>query len=230
MKQSIRIPILFEDDDIIVVNKPAGMIVHPAPGHETNTLTDALKAHCPAIAKVGSISRPGVVHRLDTGTSGVMVFAKTRAAYLNLREQFESHMTVRKIYLAVLHGAPKPPTGMVNAPIGKKPWDPKRMAINGTDAKNAVSRYQLLAKRGKLAIVEFRIATGRTHQIRVHAAFLGHPIVGDDLYGDSTLDAKLATRPTHPLLHAIKLSFIHPKTNERVTFAAPPPAEILYAG
>ncbi len=226
MKERASIPILFEDDDILVVNKPAGMIVHPAPGHETNTLTDALKAHCPALANVGSASRPGVVHRLDTGTSGVMVFAKTRAAYLNLREQFEQHTTVEKTYLAVLHGALQPSRGTIDAPIGKKPWDAKRMAVNGTDAKRAVTHWEVLSKRGGLALVEFKIETGRMHQIRVHAAHVGHPIVGDDLYGKSAAEAKRVGRP---LLHAVELSFLHPRTKKRVTFAAPPPADLVYA-
>ena len=226
MKERASIEILFEDDDIIVVNKPAGMIVHPAPGHEVGTLTDVLKAHCPAIGNVGSAARPGVVHRLDTDTSGVMVFAKTRAAYLDLREQFEQHMTVEKTYLAVVHGALKPSRGTIDAPIGRKVWDAKRMVVNGTDAKRAVTHWEVLEKKGGLALVEFKIETGRMHQIRVHAAHLGHPIVGDALYGKSAADERRAGRT---LLHAVQLSFLHPRTKERVTFSAPPPADIVYA-
>lgn len=223
------IEILYEDDDILVVNKPAGMIVHPAPGHETGTLTDALVAHCPQMATVGSRERPGVVHRLDTGTSGVMVFAKTRRAYLKLREAFESHRGIRKTYLAVLRGAPTPRTGTVDEPIGRKPWDAKRMAVGGLDAKRAVTHWTVLSKQGTLALVEFVIETGRMHQIRVHAAHLGHPIVGDDLYGNVAADRHLASHPTRPLLHAVELAFAHPVTGKRLCFSAPPPPDIIYA-
>ncbi len=225
----VSIEILYEDADILVVNKPAGMIVHPAPGHETGTLTDALLAHCPQMAAIGSRERPGVVHRLDVGTSGVMVFAKTRQAYLKLREAFESHRGIRKTYLAVLRGAPKERTGTVDAPIGRKPWDAKRMAVGVPDGKRAVTHWTVLSKHGPLALVEFVIETGRMHQIRVHAAHLGHPVVGDDLYGNPSADSHLASRPSRPLLHAVELEFAHPVTGRRLRFAAAPPPDILYA-
>ncbi len=220
--------ILFEDKDILVVDKPAGMFVHPSPGHESGTLTDALLEACPALAGVGSKTRPGVVHRLDADTSGVMVLAKTQRAYVRLREMFESHTEVQKTYLAVCHGAPSPKEGRLEAPIGKKPWDPHRRTVDGTDAKSAVTAWTVLGRQGPLALVEFRIKTGRTHQIRVHAAHLGHPIVGDPLYGDKAKDRRLKVRPTRTLLHAVELSFPHPVTGQRVTFAAEPPSDILY--
>ena len=220
--------ILFEDTDILVVDKPAGMFVHPSPGHEQGTLTEAMLRHFPAMAGVGSRERPGIVHRLDAETSGVMVLAKTPRAYLALREMFEAHVKVRKTYLAVLHGAPKTKTGMVDAPIGKKPWDPKRMAVVA-DGKRAVTHWTVLGRQGALALVEFVIETGRTHQIRVHAAHLGHPIVGDALYGDRTKDAHLRRRPARQLLHAVELAFPHPVTGKALVFAAEPPEDIVYA-
>ena len=220
--------ILFEDPDILVVDKPAGMFVHPSPGHEHGTLTEALLRRCPALAGIGSRARPGVVHRLDAETSGVMVLAKTPRAYRALRAAFESHAAVRKTYLAVLHGAPKEQAGTVDAPIGRKPWDPKRMAVVA-DGKRAVSHWTVLGRKGGLALVEFVIETGRTHQIRVHAAHLGHPVVGDALYGDRTKDARLRRRPARQLLHAVELAFLHPVTGAPVTFAAEPPDDIVYA-
>ena len=222
------VEILFEDEDILVVDKPAGMFAHPAPGHETGTLTDALLPRCPALAGVGSRERPGIVHRLDAETSGVMVLAKSARAYRALRAMFESHTDVRKTYLAVLHGAPREKSGTVDAPIGRKPWDPKRMAVV-PDGKRAVSHWTVLGRKGGLALVEFVIETGRTHQIRVHAAHLGHPVVGDALYGDGAKDARLRHRPGRQLLHAVELAFPHPVTGAPLVFAAPPPPDIVYA-
>ena len=213
----MNVPLIFEDDDIVVVDKPAGQIVHPAPGHETGALTDELVRHCPKMAGVGSVERPGVVHRLDQDTSGVMVFAKTHAAYLDLRRQFESHETVRKTYLAVLHGAPKEKKGTIDSPVGR-------------EHLRAVSHWEVLGKQGPIALVEFKIETGRMHQIRIHAAELGHPIAGDRLYGDAAKDRRLRVKPKRHLLHAVELSFLHPKTHKRVTFAAPPPPDVVYAG
>ena len=209
--------VLFEDADIIVIDKPAGRIVHPAPGHETGSLTEELVRLCPQMAGVGSAERPGVVHRLDRDTSGVMVFAKTRAAYLDLRRQFESHETVEKTYLAVLHGAPRERKGTVDSPVGR-------------DRLLAVSHWEVLARHGPVALVQFMIETGRMHQIRIHAAELGHPVVGDRTYGDAAKDRRLRIRPKRHLLHAVELSFLHPKTHRRVTFAAPPPDDLVYAG
>ena len=221
--------ILFADPDILVVDKPPGRCVHPSPGHETGTLTDALLKCCPSMAGVGSAERPGVVHRLDADTSGVMVLAKTQRAYLKLRELFESHRDIRKTYLAVCHGAPTPKEGRLETTIGRKPWDAKRMAVDVPDGKRAVTEWTVLGRQGPVALVEFRIETGRTHQIRVHAAHLGHPLAGDPLYGDAAKDRRLRTRPVRTLLHAVELSFPHPVTGRRLTFAAEPPADILYA-
>ena len=209
--------VLFEDADIIVIDKPAGRIVHPAPGHEDGSITEELVKCRPSMAGVGSAERPGVVHRLDQDTSGVMVFAKTQAAYLDLRRQFESHETVEKKYLAILHGAPKERKGTLDTPVGR-------------EHLRAITHWEVLAKHGPVALVQFTIETGRMHQIRIHAAELGHPVVGDRTYGDAEKDRRLKMRPKRHLLHAVELSFLHPRTHRRVTFAAPPPGDVVYAG
>ena len=209
--------VLFEDADILVIDKPAGRIVHPAPGHEDGSITEELVRRRPSMAGVGSAERPGVVHRLDQDTSGVMVFAKTQSAYLDLRRQFESHETVEKTYLAVLHGAPKERRGTVDSPVGR-------------ERLRAVTHWEVMARRGPVALVQFKIETGRMHQIRIHAAELGHPVVGDRTYGDAEKDRRLRVKPRRHLLHAVELSFLHPRTHGRVTFTAPPPVDIVYAG
>lgn len=223
-----QIEVLYDDDDMIVVNKPAGIVVHRAPGYQSGTMCDLLLPRYPEIAGVGSEERPGVVHRLDRDTSGVMVFARNKRAYLALRREFEGHGCVRKTYIAVTHGALKPPTGELRTLIGRKPFDPKRMAVVDRDGKLAVTRWTVLSRHGALAMVEFSIETGRTHQIRVHAAHLGHPIVGDPLYGDAARDVNVSPRPSRPLLHAVILSFLHPSTQRPVEFAAEPPPDIVY--
>lgn len=208
--------IIHEDGDIVVVNKPAGMIVHRAPGHETDTLADALVRRFPEMARVGSVERPGVVHRLDIETSGVMVFARTQRAYLDLRRQFESHATVHKTYLAVVHGRLREKNGTIDSPVGR-------------ERLSAVTHWTVLGRHNGLSLIEFKIDTGRMHQIRIHAAALGCPVVGDKTYGDAEADRRLTRRPSRQLLHAVELSFIHPGTKSRVTFSAPPPDDMVYA-
>ena len=216
MKGGMELGVMYEDGDIVVVDKPAGVIVHPAPGHEDLALTDELVRRYPDMAGVGSRERPGVVHRLDIGTSGVMVFARTRRAYLALRRQFEAHDTVRKKYLAVLHGTPAKKSGSTDAPVGR-------------NRLPAVTHWTVLGRREGVSLVEFRIETGRMHQIRIHAAGMGCPVVGDAEYGDPVRDRRLRRRPGRPLLHAVELSFLHPATGRRVTFSSPPPADLVYA-
>ena len=228
-KRNISVEILHTDDDIIIVNKPSGIIVHRAPGYPDGTLCDILLKDFPDMAGVGSDERPGVVHRLDRDTSGVMVFARTQRAYLALRREFENHGRVKKTYLAVLHGTPKPQTGTLNTMIGRKPFDAKRMAVVDHNGKTAITHWTVLSKHGGLSLVEFIIETGRMHQIRVHAAHLGHPIAGDSLYGDQVRDRRMARPPSRPLLHAVELSFPHPASRRMVTFAAEPPVDIVYA-
>ena len=227
--RDISVEIIYSDDDIIVVNKPAGVIVHRAPGYPDGTLCDILLKEFPDMAGVGSDERPGVVHRLDRDTSGVMVFARTQRAYLALRREFESHGRVKKTYLAVLHGTPKPQKGTLNTLIGRKPFDAKRMAVVDRNGKTAISHWTVLSRHGGISLVEFVIETGRTHQIRVPAAPLGTPIAGDSLYGDAGRDRRMAHAPSRPLLHAVALAFPHPVSRRAVEFAAEPPADLVYA-
>lgn len=217
------IDILYSDEDILVVDKPTGMAVHPSPGYETGTMTDELARRFPKMAGVGSRERPGVVHRLDVETSGVMVFALTARAYVRLREMFEGHAEVTKTYLAVLHGTPKGHAGTVDTLIGKRA-DKKRMKVvePGGVGQRAVTHWEVLGHHGGVSLVEFKIETGRTHQIRVHAAHLGHPVCGDRLYGAPDRAKRL-------LLHAVQLEFPHPVTGKRLCFAAEPPPDIVYA-
>ena len=214
----MAIEIIYEDDAILVVNKPAGIVVHPAPGYETGTLVDELLKICPEMRGVGSRGHDGVVHRLDRDTGGVMVFAKTREAYLALRKTFESHVKVEKTYLAVTRGAPRPPKGTIENFLAKRG---SKMAV-AAEGQLAVTHYEVLGRHGGRALVEFKIETGRMHQIRVHAASLGTPVVGDVIYGGAPKGSRL-------LLHAVELAFPHPSTGRRVVFAAPPPPEIVYA-
>ena len=223
------VDVIHADGDIVVVNKPAGLIVHRAPGYPDGTLCDILLKDFPDMAGVGSAERPGVVHRLDRDTSGVMVFARTQRAYLALRRAFENHGNVRKTYLAVLHGSPKPQSGTLETLIGRKPFDAKRMAVVDRNGKTAITHWTVLSRHGGLSLVELSIETGRTHQIRVHAAHLGHPIAGDGLYGDAVRDRRMARAPSRPLLHAVALAFPHPDTRRVVEFAAEPPADLVYA-
>lgn len=210
------IAVLYEDDDLVVVDKPSGRIVHPAPGHETGSVSEELVRSRPAMRSVGSAERPGVVHRLDLETSGVVVFAKTDRAYRALRRAFETHVGVDKTYLAVVHGAPPRPSGTIDEPVGR-------------DRRRAVSHWTVLGRRGGVSLVEFRIDTGRLHQIRLHAKALGCPVVGDRLHGDAAKDRHLRVKPRRLLLHAVELSVTHPATGRRLTFSAPPPLDIVYA-
>ena len=220
--------ILYEDEDIIAVAKPAGMFVHASPGHEKGTLAQWLVERFPEMADVGSVQRPGIVHRLDAETSGVMVAARTQRAYAALRKMFEAHAGIVKRYLAVMHGAPEPKKGTVRNMIGRKPWDRIRMAVGGLGGKVAVSHYETLAVKGGVALVEWTIETGRTHQIRVHAAHLGHPVAGDTLYGDAAKDARMRRRPQRQLLHAVQLEMRHPFTGEMMVVTAPVPEDVMH--
>ena len=208
--------ILFEDSEIIVIAKDALELVHEAPGCEAPIIADELKRIYPEIADVGSSQRPGVVHRLDLDTSGVMVFARTAKAYIALRRQFESHKDIEKIYLAVCHGAPEKVSGRIEGPVGR-------------EHKFAVTNWQVLSKKNGVSLIEFKIETGRMHQIRIHAAELGCPIAGDLKYGNKALDRSMRRRPKRTLLHAAIISFIHPLTHRRVEFSCPPPEDIIYA-
>ena len=231
--EDIPIDVIFEDGDILVLNKPAGMVVHPAPGHASGTLVNALLHHCPDLAGIGGVVRPGIVHRLDQDTSGVMVVAKSQRAMDMLVKDFATHTNLEKTYLAVCHTAPKgaPGHGLVSGRIenliGRHPVDRKRMAIVARNGKRAVTLWRRLeCGDARVAVMECRIETGRTHQIRVHLSSIGYPIVGDALYGKPALDRRMSPPPARQLLHSWKLRLRHPVTRRDMAFSAPPPEDI----
>lgn len=219
--EPIALKILYEDDPVLVVDKPAGMVVHPGAGQARGTLAAAVLAHAPGTAGVGGPRRPGVVHRLDKGTSGLLVMAKTPAAYDALVAQLAAR-TVSRRYLAIVHGRVRPAGGVIDAPIGRDPRHRQRMAIRpATRGKRAVTRYRVLERFDGFTYIDVQLETGRTHQIRVHMASLGHPVAGDDTYGraQATLPVPLAGLA----LHAAELGFVHPVTQKRMEFSAPLP-------
>jgi 23S rRNA pseudouridine1911/1915/1917 synthase len=233
--QSIALTILHEDADLIVLDKPAGLVVHPAPGNLDGTLVNALLAHCgPSLTGIGAERRPGIVHRLDKDTSGVMVVAKTQAANDALTAAFAAR-DLDRAYLALCWGVPSPIAGEIEGAIGRDPRDRKRMAVVTRGGKVALTRYRTLhAWQTSAALLECRLATGRTHQIRVHLAASGHPIVGDPLYlRRIPAVARLLPAPVRQALldfprqalHAARLGFVHPITGTPLVFETPPPAD-----
>lgn len=225
--EPIALHVLYEDEDLIVVDKPAGLVVHPAPGHPGGTLVNALLHHCEALAGVGGVLRPGIVHRLDRGTSGVLVAAKHDAAHRALALQFHDH-TVERVYRALVRGLPREDAGRVESPIGRHARDRKRMSVAARHARDARTAWRVTRRFGRSdrSWLEVRPETGRTHQIRVHLAAVGLPIVGDPVYGrrgNSPDESRLG----HPALHAERLGFTHPKSGTRMDFEAPPPPDLL---
>jgi 23S rRNA pseudouridine1911/1915/1917 synthase len=223
--ESIPLSIVYEDDDLIVVDKPAGMPVHPGPGHSGHTLVNALLAHCPDLPGIGGVQRPGIVHRLDKDTSGLIVAAKTERAHHGLTRQL-AERRMHKSYLALVEGKLEPAEALIDAPIGRDPNNRRRMMVNGAAAREAKTSYrvrEVLSVRpelvegrvSRLTYLEASPITGRTHQIRVHLASLGHPVVGDSVYGRPT---KLVTRQ---FLHAWRLAFTHPVEGRELSFEAP---------
>ena len=224
--EDIPLSVVFEDDDMLVIDKPPGMVVHPAPGHFTGTLVNALLAHCPNLSGIGGVARPGIVHRLDQDTSGLIVVAKTQAAMDSLARAFASHKNVEKTYLAVVHGRPRLDSGRIENLIGRHPVDRKRMAILEKGGKLAVTNWRVISSVGTMSVLECRIETGRTHQIRVHAASLGCPVIGDRTYGKGALDRRLAPVPQRQMLHSWKLRLWHPTKGVEMSFEAPPPPDM----
>ena len=234
--QDIPIDVVYEDDDLIVVNKPEGMVVHPAPGNPDGTLVNALLYHCRgSLSGIGGAIRPGIVHRIDKDTSGLLVVAKNDFTHRALSDALKVH-DVRRVYTAVVLGGFREETGTVNAPIGRHPTDRKRMAVlrgEGVRAREAVTHYTVLEEFSvdgeKFTRVRCELETGRTHQIRVHMASIGHPLLGDGVYGGG----KTRFEARHPryfcgqMLHAGRLSFVHPRTGEEVSFEAPLPEHFL---
>jgi len=220
--QEISLDILFEDEQIIVLNKAAGQVVHPAAGHAQNTLVNALLYHCPKLATLDN-ERPGIVHRLDKDTSGVMAVAKTPAALRNLQAQFKAR-SVEKIYLALVHGHPSSPQGIIDVPLGRHPQHRQQMAPLAS-GRTARTHYSLLQQWKDYSLLKLKLETGRTHQIRVHMAWLGHPVVGDTVYGRRKNSLSLARQ----FLHAAQLSLEHPLSGQGLTFEAPLPPDLQAA-
>lgn len=220
--ERIPLDILYEDDDLIVLNKPRDLVVHPAPGHPSGTLVHALLAHCPRLSGINGEQRPGIVHRLDKDTTGALVIAKHDQAHQHLQAQIQAK-TARRLYLGVVFGRPAQSQGTVSAPIGRHPVDRQKMAVLPPgQGRAAVTHWQVLERLGNYTLMQFELETGRTHQIRVHAAHLRLPIVGDPLYTQSkTSPVKLSGQA----LHAWKLSFIHPRSGQPMHFTAPLPEE-----
>jgi len=224
----LPLTILYEDNAVVVVDKPVGLVVHPAHGHAADTLLNALAAMNITLATVADPSRPGVVHRLDKDTSGVMILAKTRPAHLSLVEQFAAHSTERR-YLALTCGVPTPASGRIEASLGRHPHNRKRMSVR-RDGKPAITHYTVsktlpVGEEPWAALVECRLETGRTHQVRVHLSHLGFPLLGDPVYSSRHCRQLSERFPlTGQALHARLLSFDHPVTGERLTFRSPPPA------
>ncbi|MDD4872204.1 MAG: RluA family pseudouridine synthase, partial [Kiritimatiellae bacterium] len=224
--ENIPLDGVYEDSDIIVVNKPAGLVVHPAAGHPSGTLVNALLYHCSDLAGVGGEMRPGIVHRLDKDTSGVMVAVKNERAMNILARQFKNNR-VGKEYVAVVHGIPDPRSGRIETLIGRSGSDRKKMSVAPVSkGRVAITNYEVVEEFGDFCLVRLKIETGRTHQIRVHMAHIGHPVAGDGQYGGRKTLKHDELHPARQMLHAAVLSFNHPGTNKRVTFKAPIPDEI----
>ena len=224
--EAIELKVVYEDDEIIVIDKPPGMVVHPAPGHFSGTLVNALLYHCPTLSGIGGVARPGIVHRLDQDTSGIIAVAKTQRAMDSLARAFSTHRGVRKTYIAVSHGRPSLDSGRIENMMGRHPVDRKRMAIVTKGGKSAITSWRVVLSEKAYSVIECDIETGRTHQIRVHMASLGCPVIGDKTYGKSALDKKLSPVPMRQMLHAWKLEIRHPVTGEMMTFVAPPPDDM----
>ena len=219
LPEDIPLDILYEDADVIVVNKPQGMVVHPAPGHTSGTLVNALMFHCKEeLSGINGEKRPGIVHRIDKDTSGVLMIAKNDAAHQSLAEQLAEHSITRK-YNAIVFNGFQEEEGTVDQPIGRNPLDRKKMAITQKHSRRAVTHYRVLERLGNFTLIEAQLETGRTHQIRVHLTHIGHPLLGDTVYGPKK-------QPFHlngQALHACVLGFVHPRTGQYMEFEAPLP-------
>ncbi len=219
LPEDIPLDILYEDEDLLVVNKPKGMVVHPSAGHTTSTLVNAVLFHCKGnLSGINGIMRPGIVHRIDKDTTGALLICKTDSAHRILAEQLKEH-SVKRRYRAIVRGNLKEEEGTIEGPIGRHPIERKKMAINYKNGKDAVTHYKVLERFGNATYIECRLETGRTHQIRVHMASIGHPLLGDEVYGSSKNPYHLQGQT----LHAMILGFIHPTSKEYMEFQAPLP-------
>jgi len=232
--ESISIHILFEDDDLIVVNKPVGMVVHPSPGHSSKTLVNALLYHRPDIRYVGEASRSGIVHRLDKDTSGVILIAKTPDAHRKISSDFKIRKNIRKKYLALVFGRMDKETGTIDLPIGRHPVDRKKISVSSKRPKDAETLWTVQEEYNEVSLLELEIKTGRTHQIRVHCAAIHHPVLGDLVYGSRKTINRIIDKDTRQLiqqvsrqmLHAWKLRIVHPGTGKEMSFEAPVPKDM----
>ncbi|AGB40870.1 pseudouridine synthase, RluA family [Halobacteroides halobius DSM 5150] len=216
--QDIPLNILYDDNDIIVINKQPDLVVHPAPGHESGTLVNALLYHCDNLSGINGVIRPGIVHRLDKDTSGAMVVAKNDEAHIELARQFKERET-KKIYTTLVYGRVRYNKGQVDAAIGRDPYDRKKMAVTSKNSKKAISYFEVKKRYSDYTLVEVKLETGRTHQIRLHMDYMGHSIVGDELYGPKLTKTKLDV--SRQMLHARKLGLYHPRTGDWMEFDAP---------
>lgn len=221
LPEAIPLDILYEDESLIILNKPAGLVVHPSVGHETGTLVNALLAHCDSLPGINGIQRPGIVHRLDKDTTGAIAVAKTELAFHHLQDQFRTK-TARRDYLALVYGNPKQENGTVDQPIGRHPVDRQKMAIVPEEkgGRRAVTHWQVKERLGNYTLMHFELETGRTHQIRVHSAFIGHPVVGDPVYSSGR---SVGVNLPGQALHAWRLRLKHPVTEEWIEAIAPIP-------
>ncbi|MCX5667204.1 MAG: RluA family pseudouridine synthase [Candidatus Omnitrophica bacterium] len=220
LAEDIPLNIVYEDKHLLVVNKPQGMVTHPAPGNYTGTLVNALLAHCKDLSGIGGVSKPGIVHRLDKGTSGLLLVAKTDDAHRKLAEQFKDK-TTKRVYLALVDGNVELDNGTVELPIGRSIRDRKKMAVKFDDesSREAITHYKVIKRFGGFTLLECRLGTGRTHQIRVHLSYIGHPILGDEKYG-------MKGKFKMPMLHAATIGFTHPATKKFMEFSSKPPKEM----
>ncbi|HOZ49957.1 MAG TPA: RluA family pseudouridine synthase [Candidatus Hydrogenedentes bacterium] len=235
--EDIPLDILYEDGDLLFINKPSGLIVHPAPGHPNGTLVNAVLFHCPDFQCAGEdLARPGIVHRLDKYTSGVLVVAKTQRAFISLARQAREHAFDRR-YLALVRGEFKEARGRIDASIGRSLADRKRMSVTGIGGRDAVTHFEVLERFGVASLIALQLETGRTHQIRVHCRFAGRPVLGDPTYGVTDYGSwhipadvrAVLERLEGQALHAERLGVDHPATGERIVFTTPPPVDFLAA-
>lgn len=235
MPEAIPLQILYNDADLLVINKAPGMVVHPAPGHSQGTLANALMHHCPDLEGISGCLRPGIVHRLDKDTSGIMVVAKNNHSMHHLADQFKSRQ-VRKYYLAMVYGIPETEVGSVDLPIGRHPLERKKMSVRTNTPRSALTLWRVREKFDGACLLELDIRTGRTHQIRVHCQSIGHPVIGDPLYGNRGAKKQLAQKASETaamvegigrqMLHAWRIHFIHPVSGDLLSLQAPLPADM----
>ena len=216
--EDIPLDILYEDKDVLVVNKPKGMVVHPAPGHYSNTLVNAVMFHVKDLSGINGVLRPGIVHRIDMNTTGSLIICKNDKAHIDIAAQLKEH-SINRLYRAIVHGVINEDEGTVNKPIGRNEKDRKKMACNVANSKNAITHYKVLKRFKDYTYIECKLETGRTHQIRVHMASIGHPVLGDDVYSTIKSPFKLLGQT----LHAMTLGFIQPSTREYIEVVAPLP-------